>query len=334
MRTRLTEEYGLDVPIVSAGMAFVARAPLAAAVSRAGGLGTFGASGMSPDLLEREVAEIRAITDRPFAVNVIPRFGDSKLIAAIVAARVPVATFFWDEPPTEWIEQLAGAGTRVWWQVGSVGEARAAVAAGADALVVQGAEAGGHNRSGAGTMTLVPAVADAVAVPVIAAGGIADGRGLAAALALGAAGAMLGTRFLMSEEADAHPGHQARIAAADVTDTARHNVFGTDFPDATVRGLRNAIVAEHEGRDHPAPYAALDPDTLPIVGTTSIYGQEIPLQRFNGLPPVRATRGDLDQMSLLAGETVGLIGGVSPVEEIVREITRVAEGLLSERFAA
>ena len=239
LRTRLTEQYGLDVPVVSAGMAFVARAPLAAAVSQAGGLGTVGASMMTPELLDSEIAAVRGVTDRPFGVNVIPRFGTDELIAAAAAARVPVVTFFWDEPGAGWIATLQEAGTRVWVQVGSPEEARAAVDMGADALVVQGAEAGGHNRSVAATTTLVPAVTDAVGVPVIAAGGIADGRGLAAVLALGASGALLGTRFLMSAEADTSAEMQSRIAAAGVGDTARNNVFGPEFPDATVRGLRN-----------------------------------------------------------------------------------------------
>ena len=232
LRTRLTKEYGLDVPLVSAGMALIARAPLAAAVSGAGALGTIGASAMPPELLEAEIAEVRAATDRPFAVNLIPRFASDELVAA--AAGVPVVTFFWDDPAPAWIATLRDAGTRVWIQVGSPEEADAAVTAGADAVVAQGIEAGGHNRSVAGTMTLTPAIADAVDVPVIAAGGVADGRGLAAVLALGADGALLGTRFVMSEEADAAAGLQERIADAGVADTARHNVFGIDFPDATV----------------------------------------------------------------------------------------------------
>ena len=326
LRTRLTEEYGLEVPIVSAGMAFVARAPLAAAVSRAGGLGTIGASAMPPELLEAEIAEVRSATDRPFAANVIPRFGTDELIAA--AAGVPVVTFFWDDPPPGWVATLRDAGTRVWVQVGSPEEAQAAVEAGADAVVAQGFEAGGHNRSVAGTMTLVPAVADAVDVPVIAAGGVADGRGLAAVLALGAAGALLGTRFLMSSEADAAADYRERIAAAGVGDTARNNVFGLEFPDATVRGLRNAIVAEHEGADHPAPYAGLDPADLPVIGTTSMFGQEMPLLRFNGFPPVEAATGDFDQMSLLAGESVGLIGDVRPAGELVAAIAAQAQALV------
>jgi NAD(P)H-dependent flavin oxidoreductase YrpB (nitropropane dioxygenase family) len=327
LRTRLTEEYGLEVPIVSAGMAFVARAPLAAAVSRAGGLGTIGASAMPPELLEAEIAEVRSATDRPFAANVIPRFGTDELIAA--AAGVPVVTFFWDDPPPGWVATLRDAGTRVWVQVGSPEEAQAAVEAGADAVVAQGSEAGGHNRSVAGTMTLVPAVADAVDVPVIAAGGVADGRGLAAVLALGAAGALLGTRFLMSSEADAAADYRERIAAAGVGDTARNNVFGLEFPDATVRGLRNTIVAEHEGADHPAPYAGLDPGDLPVIGTTSMFGQEMPLLRFNGFPPVGAATGDFDQMSLLAGETAGLIADVRPAGELVAAIAAQADALLA-----
>jgi enoyl-[acyl-carrier protein] reductase II len=266
-------------------------------------------------------------------LNIIPRFAGPELIAA--AAGVPVVTFFWDDPDPAWLETLHDAGTRVWFQVGSPAEAVAAVDAGADAVVAQGIEAGGHNRSVAGTMTLVPAVTDAVAVPVIAAGGVADGRGLAAVLALGADGALLGTRFLMSAEADAAAAYRERIAAAGVGDTARNNVFGLEFPDATVRGLRTAIVAEYEGRDHPAPYAGLDPAELPVIGATSMFGQEMPLRRFNGFPPVAAATGDFDQMSLLAGETAGLIGDVRPAAEIVAAIAAEAEALVpSSRLQA
>jgi NAD(P)H-dependent flavin oxidoreductase YrpB (nitropropane dioxygenase family) len=329
MRTRLTDEYYLVVPFVSGGMALVAGAPLAAAVSAAGGLGVVGVSMMQPELLEAEVAAVRAATDRPFGVNIIPRFATDELIAAVAGTRVPVVTFFWDDPASGWIDTLKGAGTRVWVQVGSPEEAQAAVALGADALVVQGMEAGGHNRSVAGMATLVPAVADTVDVPLVAAGGVADGRGLAAALALGASGALLGTRFIMSEEADTSGEMRTRISRAGVGDTVRNNVFGPEFPDATVRGLRNAIVAEFEGRDHPAPYAALDPEAQPVVGTTSVFGQEMPLRRFMGIPPVGATTGDHEQMSLLAGETAGLIADVRPAGELVRAIAAQADEVLS-----
>ncbi|HEX4032829.1 MAG TPA: nitronate monooxygenase [Solirubrobacteraceae bacterium] len=255
---------------------------------------------------------MRAITDRPFAVNVIPRFGDAELIDAIAEARVAVATFFWDESPAAWVSRLVEVGTRVWCQVGSLEEARSAVAAGADALVVQGAEAGGHNRSTAATMTLVPAVADEVEVP-----GHRRRRNRGWTRARGGPRARSGRRDARDPLPDERGGRRPRRSPGADRRGGRYRYGAPQhlrrrLPDATVRGLRNAIVAEFEGRDRPAPYAALDPRSLPLVGTTSIYGEEIPLTRFNGLPPVRATTGDLDQMSLLAGETVGLIDGVRP----------------------
>lgn len=329
LQTRFTRDYGVEVPVISAGMAFVARAPLTAAVSAAGGFGTLGASAMPVELLEAELAEIRAATDRPFGANLIPRFAADEHVALCAAERVPVVTFFWDDPAPGWIDTLKGAGTRVWVQVAGPEQAAAAVSAGADAVVAQGWEAGGHNLGGAGLVALVPVVVDTVApVPVFAAGGIADGRGLAAALALGADAAVLGTRFVAAAEADAHPGYQGRIAAAGVGDTARHNVFGFDFPDAPVRGLRNAIVREHEGRDDPAPYAGLDPDAQPVVGTASVFGQEMPLARFMGLPPTRATTGDLEEMSLLAGQSSGLVAGVRSAGDIVRDVATEARAAI------
>jgi len=179
-------------------------------------------------------------------------------------------------------------------------------------------------------MVLVPVVVDTVApVPVFAAGGIADGRGVAAALALGADAALLGTRFVAAAEADAHPEYQERIVAAGAGDTARHNVFGFDFPDAAVRGLRNRIVREFEGRDDPAPYAGLDPAGQPVVGTANVFGQEMPLARFTGLPPTCGASGDLEEMSLLAGQSTGLVGDVRGAAEIVRDIAAEAEAAVA-----
>jgi NAD(P)H-dependent flavin oxidoreductase YrpB (nitropropane dioxygenase family) len=328
LETRFTREYGTDVPIVSAGMAFVARAPLVAAVSSAGGFGTLGASGMRPELLEAELAAIRAATDRPFGVNLIPRFAEDEHVAVCADARVPVLTFFWDDPAPAWIDTVKGAGARVWIQVGSVAEAEAARDAGADAVIAQGSEAGGHNRSTAATTSLLPAVIEAVAPTlVLAAGGIADGRGLAAVLALGADAAVLGTRFVASDEADAHPEYQRRIVEARSGDTVHHWIFGLDFPDAPVRGLRNEIVREFEGSDRPPPYHALDPATLPAVGTADVFGTEVQLTRFVGLPPTRGASGDFEQMSLLAGECSALIDSVEPAGELVRRIAEQAAAL-------
>ena len=316
-------------------MAFVSRARLAAAVSAAGGLGVIGASGMPTSVLAAEIDAVRAETDRPFGVNIIPRFAEHEHIELCVEREVPVVTFFWDEPPQGWIESLDAAGIRVWIQAGSPAEAEAAVAVGASAVIAQGSGAGGHNRSVAGTISLVPAVVDAVApVPVLAAGGIGDGRGIAAVLALGAEAAVLGTRFLASEEADAHPDYKRRVIEAGVGDTARTWIFGFDFPDAQVRGLRNELVREWEHRDWPPPYRDLDPAEQPVIGATELYGQELPLARFTGLPPTMAATGELEQMSLLAGESVGLIDEIAPAAAIVEQLAAHARATIAERFRA
>ena len=321
MKTAFTEEYELDIPVASAGMAFVARAELVAAVSASGGLGVLGGTAMPLALLEQEIATVRASTDHCFGVNFIPRFCESKHIALCASLRVPVVSFFWDAPDSAWVDELRAAGTRVWMQVGSVDEAARAVESGVDLVIVQGIEAGGHNRSTAGTFTLVPAVVDAIApVPVLAAGGVADGRGVVAAVALGAEGAWIGTRFLASAEADAHQDYKARLVDAGVHDTMRHWVFGLDFPNAPVRGLRNRIVADHEGADRPPPYEGLDPSSLPVIGNADVFGQTVPLVKYTGLPPTSGTTGDLEQMSLLAGESVGLIRDAPPAAEITRRL--------------
>ena len=333
MRTGFTEEYDLDIPVASAGMAFVARSELVSAVSASGALGVLGATAMPLEVLENEIDAIRTATDRCFGVNFIPRFGVSEQVALCARLRVPVVSFFWDAPDAAWVDDLHAVGTKIWMQVGSVSEAAEAVGLGADLLVVQGIEAGGHNRSTAGTFSLVPTVADAISpVPVLAAGGIADGRGVVAAIALGAVGASVGSRFLASAEADAHDDYKARLVGASVEDTTRHWVFGLDFPHASVRGLRNRIVREHEGRDQPPPYEGADVEALPQVGTADVFGQVIPLLKYMGLPPTSGATGDLEQMSLLAGESVGLIGEVLTAGDIVRQLAQEMDATVTGRI--
>jgi len=333
LETRFTAEYGVEFPIVSAGMAFVSRARLAAAVSGAGGFGIVGAGAMPPHVLRAEIDAVRAVTDRPFGINLLPRFAAREHIEVCLERDVPVVTFFWDDPPADWVRALDAGGVRVWIQVGSPTEAEAAVALGAAAVIAQGTGAGGHNRSVAGTISIVPAVVDAIApTPVLAAGGLADGRGLVAALALGADAAVFGTRFLASEEADAHPEYKRRVLAAGVGDTAHTWVFGFDWPDAQVRGLRNALVSAWEGRDWPPPYRDLDAAEQPTVGATEVFGQELPLVRFMGLPPTAVTSGDLEQMSLLAGESAGLIEDLPPAAALVARLAEEARSVINDRL--
>ena len=177
LKTRITEQYGLKVPFVNAGMAFIATAPLVRAVCKAGGMGMLGAPAMPPEVLQAAIRDIKAVDPACFGVDIIARFSGMEHIEVCVTEKVPVVVFFWDDAPDEWLSRLRAAGSHIWFQVGSVDEAKAALRRGAEGLVAQGSEAGGHNRAAAATFSLLPAVIDAVpSVPVVAAGGIAERR--------------------------------------------------------------------------------------------------------------------------------------------------------------
>jgi NAD(P)H-dependent flavin oxidoreductase YrpB (nitropropane dioxygenase family) len=335
LKTRITERYGLKVPFVNAGMAFIATAPLARAVCEAGGMGMLGIAAMPVDVLRAAIRDIKAVEPACFGVDIIARFSGIEHIEVCIAEKVPVVVFFWDDAPDEWLSRLREAGSHVWFQVGSIDEAKAAVRRGAQGLVVQGSEAGGHNRADAATFSLLPAVVDAVpSVPIIAAGGIADGRTVAAALALGADAVWVGTRLLASHEAYAHPEYKDRVIAAGVEDTARHLIFGPEFPDASTRGLRNRIVQEWQRRDDPPPYKVVRDSELPVIGQARLYGQEFPMKRFCGFPPTPDFTGDLEEMSLLAGESVGQTKQLMSTASIVDEMIGGAEAVVRRRLGS
>lgn len=333
LKTRITEQYGLKVPFINAGMAFIATAPLARAVCCAGGMGILGSAAMPPDVLRAAIRDVKAVNPAAYGITIIPRFSGIEHIEVCVAEKVPVVVFFWDDPPEDWLSRLRAAGSHIWFQVGNVAEARAARQRGAQALIVQGSEAGGHNRAGAATFSLLPAVIDVIgSIPVIAAGGIADGRTVAAALALGAEAVWVGTRLIASFEANAHPEYKDRVVAASVEDTARHLIFGPEFPAASTRGLRNRIVREWEGRDDPPPYKTVAESELPVIGQASFYGQEFPMKRFCGFPPTPEFTGDFEEMSLLAGESVGQTRRLMSVADIVDEMMNDAEAVITRRL--
>ena len=171
-------------------------------------------------------------------------------------------------------------------------------------------------------------------VPVVAAGGIADGRAVAAALALGAEAVWVGTRLIASFEANAHPEYKDRVVAAGVEDTARHLIFGPEFPDASTRGLRNRIVREWERRDDPPPYKAVSESELPVIGQARFFGQEFPMKRFCGFPPTPEFTGDLEEMSLLAGESVGQTRRLMSVAGIIDEMMTGAEAVIRGRLGS
>ena len=230
--TSITRTFKLTTPIVNAGMAMIARPALAAAVCEAGGLGTIGSDINPPDVVRDLVRQTKTLTKRPFGVDLIGDFVTDEHVSALIEEQVALAIFFWTLPTPGHVERLKQAGIKVWMQIGRVAEAEQAAALGADALIVQGAEAGGHNRAEASTMTLFPRIRRRFpGLPLLAAGGIVDGATMAAALVLGADAVWCGSRFLAAQEAEAHDSYKERVLSADVGDTAILSIYGPEWPD-------------------------------------------------------------------------------------------------------
>jgi NAD(P)H-dependent flavin oxidoreductase YrpB (nitropropane dioxygenase family) len=335
LTTRFTEAFGLSTPIAQAGMAFVGMTPdLAVAVSNAGALGSLGVGLMPAPAITATIAGIRAGTTGPFHVNFITGFTGPDQIDAVCAAGVAAASFHWGHPPRDWIDRLHTAGVRVFEQVGGVDDAKRAAGDGVDVIVAQGAEAGGHNYATLPTFALVPLVVDAVAPAlVLAAGGIADGRGLAAALMLGADGAWVGTRLVATTESAAHDGYKSRLVAADATDTERTALFGPETPQFNpMRVLRNRVVRDWGNRVAEIP---ADTSGLPVIGHTDLGGQHVEMHRFSNLVPMRShTVGELEEMALLAGQGVGLVGSVEPAATVIAGMTEQAAAMLSRGMSS
>ncbi len=319
LRTPICDLLGITHPIVLGGMASGTAAELVAAVSNAGGLGTLGVSGRSPAEIREQTAQIRARTSAPFGLNVLLFYQEAATLDAALALQPAVMAFAWptaDQALAEVFARAHDAGARVMHMVSRLPDAVRAAEAGADIIVAQGTEGGGHVGV-MGTMALVPQVVSAVAPkPVLAAGGIADGRGLAAALALGAAGALLGTRFLATPEAPLHPNFKQAIIASDGHDTDLSEIpdliSGRVWPGAFARTWRNALLREWAGREWEVrqrrPYLAAEAASA------------------------RAA-GDADRTPLLFGQDAGLIEAIEPAGEVVARIVREAHMVITERLA-
>jgi nitronate monooxygenase len=333
--TPLCDLLGITHPILNVGFALPAGPELAAAVSNAGGLGVIGGTHLTATLIQERVGRTRALTDRPFGVNVIlaeklrRTTPVADTLAAIFAERVAVVVLFWGDPGP-YVATAHRAGTKVLVQVGSVAEARAAATAGVDAIIAQGAEAGGHVRGTIALSSILPAIVDAVApLPVLASGGIADGRGLAGAIALGAQGVSMGTRFVASTECWSPQEYKERIVAGTAEDTVyARDLFDISWPDAPHRVLRNRTVREWEGAGQPPPGARPGEGTT-IGTTTRADGTTVEIKRYAAAMPTGAFNGDIDLAALWCGESVNLVNDIKPAADIVRDVAREADAVLA-----
>ena len=318
MRTRLTELLDIEHPVMLAGMGGVSYSELVAAVSEAGGIGTFGASTMSPEQLVGEIARVKELTSKPFGVDLLTALAgqvESGIQAVIDGgARIFVAGL---GVPREVVDQLHSHNVLVGSMCGKVRHAVAAVASGCDFVVAQGTEAGGHTGFVA-TMALVPQVVDAVGdkVPVVAAGGLFDGRGLAASLALGADGVWIGTRFIATPEARAVNGYKQ--ALLDIGEDG--TVISKSYTGKTCRVVRNDWTNHFEQH----------PEELQPFPTQAIASAKAGV---NHLGAPSGTDVDVDKEFMPAGQGAGAIRELTPAGDIVRSMVREAESVI-ERLSA
>ncbi|SUY63264.1 putative enoyl-(acyl-carrier-protein) reductase II [[Clostridium] symbiosum] len=306
MKTRVTALLGIEYPIIQGGMAWVAEHNLAAAVSEAGGLGLIGGANAPGEVVREEIRKARELTDKPFGVNVMLMSPFADDVAKVVVEEGIKVVTTGAGNPGKYMEMWKNAGIKVIPVVASVALARMMEKGGADAVVAEGTESGGHIGDQT-TMSLVPQVADAVSIPVIASGGIADGRGIAAAFMLGAEAVQMGTRFVVAKESIVHQNYKDRIIKAKDIDSA---VTGRSHGHP-IRSLRNQMTREYlkmeqEGR----PFEELEYLTM---GTLRKAVME----------------GDVMHGTVMAGQIAGMVKKEQTCKEMISEMTAEAEKLLS-----
>ncbi|WP_227766721.1 enoyl-[acyl-carrier-protein] reductase FabK [Zhaonella formicivorans] len=303
-KTRLCELLQIQYPIIQGGMAWVATGELAAAVSAAGGLGIIGAGNAPPEVVRNEIAKVRAITDKPFGVNIyyMSPFIE-ELVDLVIELQVPVVTTGAGNPGKH-IARFKEIGTKVLPVISSVALAKRLARLGVDAFIAEGMECGGHVGD-LTTMALVPQIVDATDLPVIAAGGIADGRGLVAALALGACGVQIGTRFICAEECTVHPNYKQAVLQAKDRDTILTGIQGHE-----VRVLKNKLTRKFLE----LAQTGASPEEFEALGAGKLR--------------LAAVEGDVENGSVMAGQVAAMVSKVQPAAEIILEIMTEADEVL------
>jgi nitronate monooxygenase len=332
LQTPLCSAIGIDHPVVQAPIGSVSTPALAAAVADAGGLGMLAMSWRDADAIRDSYTSAVTATDGVVGVNVVLDestgvLSPSACLDACLDAGASVVSFsFGDAEP--YIGRVHEAGGTAMVTVGSAAEAEAAADAGADVVVAQGREAGGHVQSNVTTMALLPRVADAVPVPVVAAGGLGDGRGLAAALTLGADGGWFGTRFVATAESGAHETYRERIVDAPETATRFTELFDRGWPDQPHRVLETDEVRQQAGADSDGETDGSDSEQV-----ARMPGGE-PISRLADMPPLAGMTGDVEALPHYAGQSAGLAQGVRPAGEVVAGLVSDARAALADTSAA
>ena len=305
MQTEITELLGIQYPIIQGGMAWVAEHHLAAAVSEAGGLGLIGAANAPAEWVREQIRAAKNLTEQPFGVNIMLMSPYADEVAQVVAEEGVKVVTTGAGSPEKYMERWKQSGIRVIPVVASVALAKRMERCGADAVVAEGCESGGHVGEST-TMALVPQVVDAVKIPVIAAGGIADGRGIAAAFMLGAKAVQMGTRFIATKEAQVHESYKNQVLRAKDIDT-RVTGRSTGHP---VRALRNEMTKRYlELEQEGAPFEELEQLTL------------------GGLRRA-VVEGDVRMGSMMAGQCAGLVREILPCSELVPKLMQEAKACM------
>lgn len=308
MKTRITELLGIEYPVIQGGMAWVAEHQLAAAVSNAGGLGIIGAGGAPADFVREQIRKAKEVTDKPFGVNVMLMNPEADAIAQVIAEEGVKVVTTGAGNPSKYMEMWKNAGVKVIPVVASVAMAKLMERGGADAVVAEGMESGGHIGSTT-TIALVPQVVDVVNIPVIAAGGIADGRGMAAAFMLGAEAVQIGTRFVAASECVVHENYKQQLIKAKDIDSAVTGM-STGHP---VRSIRNKMTKE---------YLRMEKEGAELM--------ELEKLTLGSLRKA-VVEGDVVNGTVMAGQIAGLVKKEQPCKEIITEIVTEAEKLMGNR---